>query len=129
MSKQIRILAVDDDPHFCELLRDVFDGIADCELTVVTDGDAAELRLQNEPFDAVLLDLAMPGKDGWSVLKYIRITQPDLPVLLLSGLEKADPAVLGDVCTEFAEKPAKLSGLAELLAHYVARFRKPPEPE
>lgn len=121
----LRILAVDDDEKFCEFLRDIFDSLTACDLTVVMDGDAAELRLQNEPFDLVLLDLKMPKKDGYAVLKYIRATQPDLPVLVLSGIENANGTITGDRCTAFAQKPNTLPELAELLSEYVKRWRKP----
>lgn len=124
MSEPLYILAVDDDPGFCEFLKVIFGRLESCRLTVVQDGDAAETQLQSGDFDLVLLDLKMPKKDGLAVLKYIRATQPDLPVLVLSGIENASSMVQGDAATAFAQKPASLQELDQLLADYVKRYRK-----
>lgn len=124
---KLHVLAVDDDEHFCEFLIRIFSVLDSAELTVVRSGDAAQLRLQNEPFDLVLLDLHMPPPDGHAVLKYIRATRPDLPVLVLSGIEQAGPIILGDRYTVFAEKPTTLPALEQLVSEYVNRCRTKPE--
>ena len=50
------------------------------------DGDAAILHVQHREVDLVLLDLHMPGVDGFAVLRYLQEHRRALPVVLLSGM-------------------------------------------
>ena len=50
------------------------------------DGEAAILHLQNRTVDLMLLDLQMPEKDGFAVLRYVQRHRRALPVVLLSGM-------------------------------------------
>jgi two-component system, response regulator FlrC len=82
---RVQVLLVDDSPverlalgHF---LRNV--GYAVDE---AGDGASAIAQLQNREIGAVLLDLHMPGTDGFAVLKYIQEHRRSLPVVLLSGM-------------------------------------------
>ena len=52
----------------------------------VGDGDSAILHLKHRQVDAVLLDLHMPGVDGFEVLSYLQEHRRALPVVLLSGM-------------------------------------------
>jgi len=51
-----------------------------------SDGDAAIAHLKNKPVDLILLDLNMPGSDGFGVLSYLQEHRRALPVILLSGM-------------------------------------------
>ena len=57
------------------------------------DGAAALLLLKGRRHDLMLLDLQMPGVDGFDVLAYVQREKPDLPVVVLSGLP---PEEIGD---------------------------------
>ena len=50
------------------------------------DGDAAIAHVKHRPVDLVLLDLHMPGTDGFQVLSYLQEHRSALPVILLSGM-------------------------------------------
>ena len=70
-------------------------------------GEAALVLVEREDFDAVLLDLMLPGADGLTILSVITEKQPDLPVVMMSGR-----ATLGDAVRatrigafHFIEKP------------------------
>jgi len=56
-------------------------------------GYAAMDRLQNRPVDLIITDLKMPGMSGIDVLKSIRILQPDIPVVMITGYSTVDTAV------------------------------------
>jgi CheY-like chemotaxis protein len=58
------------------------------EVDEAADGSAAllVLRASRRNYDLLLLDLQMPGTDGFDVLAWLRRNRPDLPVVLLSGL-------------------------------------------
>jgi len=51
-----------------------------------SDGDGAIVHLKNHPVDLMLLDLNMPGSDGFDVLSYLQEHRRSLPVILLSGM-------------------------------------------
>src|ERR1700683_4816030 len=54
------------------------------------DSESAMQLLQLRPVDLIILDLQMPGKDGFSVLAYIQAHRPGLPVILVSGMPVED---------------------------------------
>jgi DNA-binding NtrC family response regulator len=78
--------------------------------------------LATKPYDLVLLDLKMPGRDGMSVLEEIMQNYPDLIVLMLTGHGGVQDAVkavkLG--AADFLEKPCPPNILCKVLAHYFA---------
>ncbi|QNM97248.1 response regulator transcription factor [Chitinimonas koreensis] len=59
------------------------------------DGLVAESRLLAADFDAVVLDIGLPGQDGLSVLRHVRAQKPTLPILLLTALDGVDDRVAG----------------------------------
>ena len=80
-----RILLADDS----EIVRDALGQIlihSGYEVEAVADGAEAIRRLKEGRFDALLLDLQMPGHDGFEVLSYIQEHRRGLPTILLSGL-------------------------------------------
>src|SRR5262245_45534389 len=56
------------------------------EVDEAGDGESAIAQLQNREVDAVLLDLQMPGMNGFDVLSYLQKHRRALPVILLSGM-------------------------------------------
>lgn len=65
------VLIADDDTQILDLITEHFESF-DCELLTATDGEQAlEMALEHHP-DLVLLDVMMPGLNGWEVCKYLR---------------------------------------------------------
>jgi len=60
-----------------------------------SDGLAAQQVLLGEHFDAVILDIGLPGQDGLKVLRNVRVHQPALPILLLTALDSMEDRVAG----------------------------------
>ena len=82
----IRVAVIEDDPDIAELLRQVL-GSEGFQVTLVRDGAKALTLLESTPFDAAILDVMLPGKDGVSLMREIRenpLTQR-LPVVMLSA--------------------------------------------
>ncbi len=79
----MRILLVDDDAELAELLREYFAG-HEVELEVATDGKQGLSRLAGANFDAVLLDVMLPGDDGFAVCKHIRAAS-NVPIIMLTA--------------------------------------------
>jgi len=88
-----RVLVVDDNPDVLRLLTRMLH-VCDDTLSVATasSGEQALEELHSKPFDLVLLDVVMPGMDGWEVLE--RLRQGDrtakLPVLFVSAQDLVD---------------------------------------
>jgi two-component system, OmpR family, response regulator len=89
----LRVLIVDDDARLFELLRSYLEqnGIG---AESARDGLSALTRLEAGGFDAVLLDIMMPGLDGLSVLRKIR-DRGDLPVIMLTAKGDETDRVVG----------------------------------
>ena len=67
-----RILVVDDEPDIRTLLRIALERVDEFEVVVVASGPEALTELTTSPFDAVLLDVMMPGMDGLETLERLR---------------------------------------------------------
>ena len=107
-----RVLLVDDEVDFVEVLADRLEARG---LTVVTaiNGRDALGAAEEKVFDAIVLDMAMPGMDGIETLEGLLKINPDLQVILLTGratLEQAAAAIrIGAL--DLMEKPADLDTL------------------
>lgn len=82
--KPYRILAIDDDPSVLEICKDTL-ALKGFEVTVCNDSLQAIPNLKAGRFDAVLLDLRMPGMEGTDLLPLIKKVRPDLPVIVMSA--------------------------------------------
>ena len=84
MAQPARVLVVDDDPDFCEALRDRLEAWG-CHAQLAGSGPEA-LRLTREESPAlVLLDLVLPGMDGMAVLETLRREEPDVVVIVITA--------------------------------------------
>ena len=89
----MRILLVDDDAELADLLREYFAG-HEVSLEVAPDGSNGLERLQQGNFDAVLLDVMLPGEDGFAVCRRIREAS-DVPVIMLTARGDDDDRIVG----------------------------------
>jgi two-component system, NarL family, nitrate/nitrite response regulator NarL len=87
----MRILLADDHPLFAEALQTLIErAIPASNLTVVADLGAAHRELAAEPrYDLAILDLHMPGGDGFAGLERTLARFPDTPLLVISGAATA----------------------------------------
>ena len=99
------MLIVEDDPLNQRLLRRIFEG--EFHVRVAPDAPAALLEVEREPPSVVILDRGLPSGDGLELLERLRLTHPDLPVIILTGRADVAGAVraiqLGAV--QYLEKP------------------------
>ncbi len=109
----MRLLLVEDDPMIGESVQKGMqqDGFA---LDWVRDGRAAELALETNPYDTVLLDLGLPRKDGLEVLVSLRRRGNLVPVLILTARDAVADRVKGlDAgADDYLVKPFDLEELA-----------------
>ena len=88
----IRILAVDDEKPIAELLRLSLKQ-AGYECVCAYDGIQAADLIEKETFDLILLDIMLPGIDGFELMEYIRTTQ--IPVIFLTAKNAVADRVRG----------------------------------
>ena len=109
-----KILLVDDEQEFTQVLAERMKSRG---LTVVTaeNGPAALKKAEEEPFDAIILDMMMPGMDGIETLKRLRKINPDLQIIMLTGHAtlKAGLEAVKLGAMDFLEKPADIQKLME----------------
>jgi two-component system response regulator CpxR len=88
-----RVLIIDDDRKLCRLIRDYLEPMG-YEIEMCHSGPEGLSRAQGEHFHAVILDLMLPGMDGFEVLKKLRHTS-DVPVLMLTGRGEEPDRIVG----------------------------------
>ncbi|PSC03262.1 response regulator [Alsobacter soli] len=86
-----RVLVVDDDPTFCKIALRAFTDEG-TEVVTAADGLRAIERLRPGQVDLLVVDLEMPGADGFSVIKHVRSTEglTKLPVIVITGKKSLD---------------------------------------
>lgn len=118
----MRVLIVEDDPM---IGRAVADGLQHDGYAVdwVHDGIAAELALKHGPYDLAVLDLGLPRKDGFEVLKALRRARIDVPVLVITARDAVADRIAGldHGADDYLVKPFDLD---ELLARARAVVRR-----
>jgi two-component system chemotaxis response regulator CheY len=109
-----RIMIAEDSEHIRMLLRDILE-IENHQLVAeVSDGEEAVKKFREALPDLLLLDLAMPRKDGISVLREIMIINPKAKVILItaSGNLKAIQECIQAGASTYILKPFKIDELA-----------------
>jgi len=107
-----KILLVDDEVEFAQTLAERLE-TRGLKVDVANDGNAAIKFAGKRSYDAVVLDLAMPGLDGIETLKALREINPDLQIILLTGHATVQKGVeaIKQGAVDLLEKPAKLEDL------------------
>jgi DNA-binding response OmpR family regulator len=120
-TRPLRILVVDDDPAMVGAITALV-GTEGHQVITAYDGLTAVRRYREDRPDIVLLDLAMPGPDGFTVAGQMR-AEGDAPIVVVSGesTEAAKVRALGIGADDYIVKPF---GRAELLARIAAVMRR-----
>lgn len=114
--KKPHILLIDDEMIALSNLTHVLEreGYA---VTACKDGESGLIEMQSTEFDLVLTDLRMPGIDGMDVLRHIRETTPDVPVIMITGHATLDSAVntMKNGAYHYIAKPFRLAEAREVV--------------
>ena len=118
----MRILVVEDEKKVANALLEGLKGER-YDVVVERTGEGAFFRITTEPFDAVLLDLTLPGRDGIEILLAMRERGVKTPVLVLTARDTLEDRVIGlDAgADDYLIKPF---AFAELLARVRALVRR-----
>ena len=121
-----RILVVEDERHIADGLRFNLEAEG-FEVTVVHNGATAAtiLLAERDRFDAVLLDVMLPGKDGYTVAAEVRAAGQFVPILMLTARGRADDVLRGleSGADDYVPKPFELSILLARLQGLLRRGR------
>jgi len=116
-----RILIAEDEPRLASFLEKGLkaNGFV---TTVVEDGHIASLVARDDEFDLVLLDIGLPGMDGFHVLSEIRSRGQRLPVIFLTARDELDDKITGleGGADDYMTKPFRFE---ELIARVRVRLR------
>jgi two-component system copper resistance phosphate regulon response regulator CusR len=118
----VRILVVEDELKVANALREGLQGER-YDVVVERTGESAFFRVTTEQFDAILLDLTLPGRDGLEILKAIRNRGIKTPVLALTARDTLQDRILG-LDTGADDYMIKPFAFAELVARIRALVRR-----
>lgn len=111
------VLLVDDEEEFVSALADRLEARG-LDVETAENGEIALAKAEKRKFDAILLDMSMPGMNGLETLRGLLEINPDLQVILLTGRATLGQAVeamkLGAL--DFLEKPADIETLVTKIA-------------
>lgn len=102
-----KILYVEDDPHVSHPLKEYCEARLGIEVQVVSSVFEAKERLDNERFDTVLTDLNLGDESGINILDYMRVKDPAVPVIVLTGYSTRESAIaaMRRGAYEYLQKP------------------------
>ncbi len=119
-----RVLVVEDEAHLAQGLRFNLEAEG-YSAEIVGDGEAATDRLlsKKETFDAIVLDIMLPGKDGFSVVSELRAARNYVPVLMLTARGSPEDVLKGFAAgaDDYLPKPFDLSILLARLQGLLRR--------
>jgi len=117
----IEVLLIDDDVELSMMLRTLLRG-QDIQIRSVCTGEEGIRSCADNPPDVIILDLLMPGMDGWQVCERIR-SFSDVPILILSALGAPGSVAraLDAGADDYLIKPVHASLLATRLRTLVRR--------
>ena len=120
----MRILLVEDEPSAARMLAK---GLREhtYAVDVARDGDAALYQAGINDYDLVILDIMLPGRDGFEVCRELRAGGSSVPVLMLTARDTIDDRV-GGLDTGADDYLTKPFDFRELLAHIRALLRRGP---
>ncbi len=125
-----RILVVDDEAVVRKSFSRIF-AKTDIRVETAPSGHAALEILQQTPFDLVITDLKMPGMNGIEVLRAIKVLQPEVPVILVTGYSTVDTAVeaMKSGALDYVSKPFTPEDITEKVNKALSQVRRGPAPD
>lgn len=120
----MKILLIEDEIAVVSLIkRSLMDENVDLDISVAMDGLTGLKMAGMNQFDLIILDVMLPGMDGLEVCRNIRLTDPDVPIIILSALNQTEDivAAFNLDADEYLTKPFKID---ELKARVFRKSRK-----
>lgn len=112
MTKTYRILLVEDEADLAELIRINLE-LEGYKVALASHGAIAIQKLKSESFDLVVMDIMMPSMDGITATQHIRLTNNDIPIMILSASNSSKDRINGlkAGADDYMSKPFELEEL------------------
>lgn len=119
-----KILIIEDDRKIAELERDYLE-INDFQVTLAADGDTGLSFAVNDSFDLIVLDLMLPGVDGFTICRRIR-EKKETPIIMVSAKRDDVDKIrgLGLGSDDYMVKPFSPAELVARVKAHIARFER-----
>tara|TARA_B100000315_G_scaffold179828_1_gene168616 strand:+ start:519 stop:956 length:438 start_codon:yes stop_codon:yes gene_type:complete len=120
--RSLDVLVVDDEPLVAGMLGTFLESVGHT-VTVFLDGAEAVEAFGKREFDLVVVDLAMPGMDGWEVSRRIHDIRPGVPLIVATGwnITVEDGQDQGAVVDAVLRKPFAMKDLVEAIGDATKR--------
>lgn len=117
-----KILLVDDEEDFVSTLAERL-SMRGMQTQTANNGQEALRIIEENPPEIVVLDVMMPGMNGLEVLRRIKSSKPDMPVILLTGIGSTSEGVQGMElgAADFLMKPLQIEELIDKISEAVKR--------
>ena len=127
--KRMRILLVEDEPRAAQVLSKGLREQA-YAVDVARDGDDALYQASITDYDAVVLDVMLPGIDGFAVCRELRVQGSHVPVLMLTARDAVDARIAGldSGADDYLVKPFDFGELLARLRAVIRRGQAPQRP-
>jgi DNA-binding response OmpR family regulator len=129
-SDVVRVLLVEDEPNAARVLAK---GLREQAYAVdmAADGEIALFQIGTTDYDAVILDVMLPAKDGFAVCRSVRAGGSSVPILMLTARDSVDSRIEGLDCgaDDYLVKPFDFGELLARLRALIRRGRQPLLPE
>ena len=126
----MRVLLVEDEPHAAHVLAK---GLREqtYAVDVADDGEKAIFQVATTDYDAVILDVMLPRRDGFAVCRAIRESGCPVPILIVTARDAVDARIKGLDCgaDDYLVKPFDFGELLARLRALIRRARHPIQPE
>ena len=124
-----RILLVDDDPNIRQLVN-LYLEKEGFEVSMADRGDEALKQFRSAPPNLMLLDVMLPGMDGWQVLREARKAS-NIPIIMLTAKDEVFDKVLGLElgADDYLAKPFDMKELVARIKAVIRRYQAPEAPE
>ncbi|MCK6626338.1 MAG: response regulator [Anaerolineae bacterium] len=125
MNQKKHILCIEDEPEMIELMRLVLEREG-FEVTGAVGGEQGLTAMRQTKPDLILLDLMMPGIDGWEVYRQMRADKElmDIPVVIVTAKAQSIDKVLGLQVAKVADYITKPFGPKDLINSIAKVFAK-----
>jgi len=116
------ILVVDDEPAIREMLSKVLGGTGHI-VSLAGDGQDALRLAEQERFDVAVVDIRLPGMDGLNLLRELKLVDPDLSVIMVTGYASVESAVkaLRQGAYDYFTKPINIDEMRATVARALER--------
>lgn len=123
--KNYRVLVVEDEQDLAELLKLNLE-IEGYKVALAPHGAIAIQKLKSESFDLVIMDIMMPKMDGFTAIQHVRLTNNDIPIMILSASNQSQDRIKGlkSGADDYIAKPFELEELLLRVDKLIRRTQK-----